>query len=125
MENDNKKLLTVSFFLCGALVAVVANMLMETFAATWGVVGRIVSHDIVNHGLPVFLGVLTFVLLQFNKSVVAFTEEVVQEVKKVVWPSRKDTTAMTIVVCIMLMISGAILGLFDMVSGYLLNFLVN
>ena len=57
--------------------------------------------------------------------IIGTTHEVVTELRKVVWPSREDTTRMTIVTCIMLIISGIALGALDMVSGKLIEWLVN
>jgi preprotein translocase subunit SecE len=124
MENENKKIITLSFLVLGTLVAFTLGLLLDAFSATFGFVARAVSNDVFRHGLPVVSGILTFSLLQFNSKVLAYSDEVITEVKKVVWPSRKDTTAMTIVVVVMLLISGVILGLFDFVSGYLINFIV-
>jgi preprotein translocase subunit SecE len=51
-------------------------------------------------------------------------DEVILEIKKVIWPSRKDTVAMSIVVVVMVIISGLIVSSFDFISGYLINFMM-
>ncbi|HWU42348.1 MAG TPA: preprotein translocase subunit SecE, partial [Bdellovibrio sp.] len=76
------------------------------------------------HGLPVALGIVLFAVLQFNPRVLAWGEEVVTEIRKVVWPSRKDTTAMTIVCVVMVLISSVIISTFDLVSGFFINYLM-
>ena len=48
----------------------------------------------------------------------------VSEIDKVVWPSYKDTSAMTIVVSIMLLFAGVALGLMDMMSNYVVGLMV-
>ena len=49
----------------------------------------------------------------------------VSEVRKVVWPSRKDTVAMTTVCCVMVVLSGVAFGLFDFVASQLIKVFVN
>jgi len=124
MENDNKKILTVSFVVVGLLVAFSAGMLIDTFSGSWAVIAQMANNDLIHHGLPIILGMIAFGCLQFNTKVVQFFDEVVVELRKVVWPSRKDTVAMTIVVCIMLVVSGFLLGIFDFLSSRLVNLLV-
>jgi len=43
------------------------------------------------------------------------------ELKKIVWPSRKDTVAMTIVVIMMVLISGVVFAVFDGLSSYMIG----
>ncbi len=124
MEGNSKKILTVSFVIAAILVAFVVGILLDTAAATFGVFARFMDYDVVRHGIPVISGLIAFLILQFHKKTFVWADEVVVELKKVVWPSKKDTTAMTIVVCIMLVISAIVLGTFDIVAGYLVNFII-
>lgn len=126
MENNNGKVVTVSFMVAGVLVGYIAAFILNTIGASAsGDVARFVNRDVVRHGIPVLIGVLTFLSLQFRKGVVDWADEVVTELRKIVWPSRKDTTNMTIVVCIMVLISGMVLGLFDFISGNIIDWLLN
>lgn len=125
MEKTNDKIITVSFLSGAILLGIVVNVLMETMAAVaTGPFGRVVSHDLVRHGVPFLAGLFLFFALQFNKRVKHWADEVVTEISRVVWPSRRDTTAMTVVVCVMLIISGVTLGLLDVVSGSLIDWLL-
>lgn len=121
MDKTNSKVLTMSFALAGALVAFTLQLLIKAFAGAFGWVAGAADSDLVRHGLPVFIGIGLFLFLQFNKDVQAWGEEVIVEVKKVVFPSQKDTTAMTIVVIIMVLISSVIISSFDFLSGYFVN----
>ena len=126
MESENtKKIMTLSFVGCATVVWLVVGILLDTAAATWGPIARLMDQDIFRHGFPFLLGMATFSALQFNKKVTAYMDEVITEIKKVVWPSRPETSAMTIVVCVMLVISGVLLGFFDMFSGYIVKYLIN
>lgn len=124
MDKSISKILTLSFALAGALVGVTISLLMRAFAGAFGVVARLTDADIVRHGLPVAIGFAVFALLQFNPKVRTWGEEVIVEVKKVVWPSRKDTVAMTIVVLIMVAISSVIITGFDGVSAAVMKWIM-
>lgn len=121
MNNENKKFITVSFVAAGIIVGIVVSSLLAAFSTFSGALASAYANDTLRHGIPVAFGIITFLILQFNKKTVTYADEVVSELKKVVWPNRKDTTAMTIVVCIMVVISGLVLGFFDTISNYVVN----
>ncbi len=126
MESTNNKIITVSFMAAGILLGLVVFVLLESLAAiATGGFGRFAQQDIVRHGLPVVVGLVTFFVLQFNKKVLVWADEVTTELRKIVWPSRKDTVAMTIMVCVMLVISGLVLGLMDVLSASLIDWLLH
>lgn len=123
MEKSNSKILTLSFAVFAVIGAFTVHMLLKAFSSAFGIVARMTDTDLVRHGLPVAVGLLIFASLQFNRRVLTWGDEVVAEIKKVVWPTRKDVIAMTIVVCVMVLISSAIISAFDFVSGYLVRML--
>lgn len=124
MEKTNSKILTLSFAIAGALVGLTTHLLIKAFSGAFGVVARAADSDIVRHGLPVGMGLAVFLALQFNPGVRTWGEEVVNEIHKVVWPSRKDTIAMTIVCVVMVLISSFIISTFDLTSGFFINYLM-
>ncbi|UOF01198.1 preprotein translocase subunit SecE [Bdellovibrio reynosensis] len=124
MEKTNSKILTISFAVAAFLAGLTISLLIKAFAGAFGIVARFADSDIVRHGLPVAVGFVVFAVLQFNPKVLAWGEDVVTEVRKVVWPSRKDTTAMTIACVVMVLISSVIISSFDLISGFFINFLM-
>lgn len=124
MENDNSKILTVSFVIAGVVGSVIMVTILDFLATTFGAVARLYAQDAFRHSLTLGSGILIFALLQFNPKVRVYCDEVVTEVRKVVFPSRKDTTGMTIVVSIMLIFSGVALGLFDYLSNWAVKMLI-
>ncbi len=50
-----------------------------------------------------------------------FVMDIISELRKVVWPSRQDTTYLTIVVLIVAAIVGAALGGIDIAFGWLID----
>ncbi len=121
MDKANSKILTLSFALAAALIGFTVHLLLKIFAGAFGVVARATDSDLVRHGLPVTTALVLFAILQFNPKVLTWGEEVVSEIRKVVFPSRKDTTAMTIVVVVMVLISSVIISTFDVLSAYFIN----
>ncbi|KYG68176.1 preprotein translocase subunit SecE [Bdellovibrio bacteriovorus] len=124
MEKANSKILTISFAIAAILVGLTTSLLIKAFAGAFGVVARAADSDVIRHGVPVALGLVVFAVLQFNPKVMAWGEEVVSEIRKVVWPSRKDTTAMTIACVVMVLISSVIISSFDLISGFFINYLM-
>ena len=127
MDNDNrnKKIITVSLVAVGFVAAIVIRVILESLAATFGSFAQAYSMDWVRHGVPVAVGFVTFAVLQFHPKVQVWADEVVTELLKVVWPTKKDIIAMTIVVCVMLVISSVIIGTFDFLSSNLVKLIIN
>lgn len=121
MDKTNSKILTLSFAIASALVGFAVSMLLKSFSGAFGIVAKLSDSDLVRHGFPVVVGLIMFALLQFNSKVLAWGDDVVVEVRKVVWPGQKDMTAMTIVVVVMVLISSVIVTSFDFVSGYVIS----
>ena len=53
-----------------------------------------------------------------------FLREVRIELKKITWPGRKETIASTVVVIVIVLISGVYLGVVDMLLSRLIRFIV-
>lgn len=125
MENTNSKIITASLAAAGVVLGVTIHLLLKAFAGAFGAVARIMDYDLFRHGLPITIGLALFGVCQFHPKIRAWAEEVVVEVRKVVFPSSKDTVAMTISVIIMVLISSVIITVMDWASGAGLNTLVN
>lgn len=121
MEKTNSKILTLSFALGAALIGFTVHLLIKAFSGAFGVVARATDSDLARHGLPIGIALVIFAVLQFNPKVIAWGEEVVTEVRKVVFPSRKDVTAMTIVCVVMVLVSSVIISTFDLFSAFFIN----
>ena len=124
MDNTNSKFITMCFLSFSALVGFTISTLLRVFSGAFGIIAKAMEMDFVRHGTPVIVAIGLFAALQFNKNILTWAEEVIVEVKKVVWPPVKDTRGMTIVVVIMVIISSIIVSVFDMASGFVLNQLI-
>ena len=58
-----------------------------------------------------------------NERLFTLATEVTVELKKVTWPTRKETMSATVVVIITVIIAAAFLGMFDAVWSYLTRFI--
>jgi preprotein translocase subunit SecE len=124
MNEDNKKFVTVSLVLGSIIVAFTCNLLLELLAANFSVIARLESNAELANGIPVAVGALLFIFLQFNKTTADYMDGVIGELRKVVWPSRRDTGLMTVVVTITLIFSGIVVGIYDSVWAYLIKFFI-
>ncbi|OFZ79094.1 MAG: preprotein translocase subunit SecE [Bdellovibrionales bacterium RIFOXYD1_FULL_53_11] len=65
--------------------------------------------------VSIVVGAITFAVLYKHEQVNRFMNEVVVELSRVTWPTQKETSSATVIVIIMVMISGLILGFLDYV----------
>jgi preprotein translocase subunit SecE len=124
-EKSNQNIINFGFVSAGALAWFLTGVILDVLAGTFGSVARFRNIPAVQHGLPVGLGIITFLILFLNKNIHTWADECVTEVRKVVWPSRKDTFAMTAVVCVMVLVSGMAFGVFDFFASQLIKVFVN
>ncbi len=124
MEKLIGKIMFVSF-VCGAfLVGYTVQVLNTLLSSSFGAYARVMDTDLITNLLPVGCGVAFLIYMYSSKKVKTWAQEVIVEVSKVVWPSKKDTTAMTIFVCIFMLLSGVLLGLFDFFSSQVIQFII-
>src|SRR3989338_5519079 len=111
MNSENKKWIIISFLALATFVWFIAEKIL------FGIV------DVFNIPMYPLIGDLTFLtpiaiipagafFLYFQKNVKIneFTNEVIIELKRIVWPPRKETSASTIIVLVLVFIAASILG---------------
>lgn len=125
MNKTNEKLLTLSFAAFAFLLGLSFHLVLKSFSGAFAFVARLNEADLFKHGLPVAIGLGTFFYLQFNKKTLDWGREVILEITKVVFPTKSDTTALTIVVVIFVLISSVIITLFDFISSFIVKGIIN
>jgi preprotein translocase subunit SecE len=96
------------------------KLLLATLVLASGMVGfYIYSDEMVLFrvlGLLVAAGIATAIAAQTERggAALGFGRSAVTEVRKVVWPTRKETTQTTLIVVAMVILVGIMLWLFDM-----------
>jgi len=103
---------TYVMFACGALV--LAFLLMKVGDWAWGFYGTKPNELLIDGSAVVIAGVAALVALK-NERLFTLAAECTTELKKVTWPTRKETFAATIVVIVTVLVSALILGIFDRV----------
>ncbi|MCW8829618.1 MAG: preprotein translocase subunit SecE [Gammaproteobacteria bacterium] len=103
---DKIKLLIAALVVAGAFFAFYA---MSEMALVFRVLGLLVA-----------VGVAGFIASRatIGKEAVAYTRGAVVEVRKVVWPTRKETVQTTIMVMAMVVVVGIILWVFDWILAW-------
>jgi preprotein translocase subunit SecE len=124
-ENNNQSIVTFAFVVLGFIAYGIAWVLFELAAETFGGAAALRSSELWKNGIPVATGIITFIVLITNKTSNTWGEESVTELRKVVWPSRKDTIAMTMVCCAVVVFFGIGLGIFDFVSSQVVKIFVH
>ncbi len=134
METNFRKFTYLSFLIIAGLVALVGYLLGETLLVAFKVPTQLRAFGesstlILNHAAVagIFSGVLglgSFFGLSFNRKAVEYTDDCVAELTKVTWPTQKETTASTIVVCVMVLIAALIFFLMDLVWSNLFRWIL-
>ena len=124
MEKAVNKIMMVSFISGAALSYYIIAVLMGVLSNSWGAFARVTETQMVRHGVPIAVGFACFCYLTFTPKVRTWAHEVILEVSKVVWPSKKDTYAMTVVVTFLMILSGIILGIFDKISLWVIQYII-
>lgn len=123
-SNPNAKIVTFCFLGFAGLVGFTLSALIRALSGAFAVMAKLNGYDLFKHGLPITVALVLFLYLQFNKGILTWADEVIAEIKKVVWPSGRDTRGMTIVVVVMVLISSVIITSFDWFSAFTLDALI-
>ena len=117
IKEENLKIVTISFIALSFLTGFVIRVIFETLSVAFGFFANFYSMDLFRHGVPIMAGLGAFLIFQVNKSYQKLADEVATEVRKVVWAGKKELYSMTILVCVILIVSGVVLGVFDLLAG--------
>lgn len=103
-------------FLSGGLI--LFFLLNWTGDWIWGYFARH-PNEFVLDGVSAILALGIGIALYRNDRVYALANDVSSELKKVTWPTRKETQIATVVVIVTVLIAAVVLGLFDFVWSWL------
>ena len=125
MNKSNEKILTLSFAIFAFLSGFSLHLILKSFSGAFAIIARLNENDLFKHGAPVLFGFGLFLFLQFNKNVLNWGQEVMLEIAKVVFPSRKDVSALTVVVIVFVLVSSVIITVFDFLSNFIVKGIIN
>lgn len=128
METESRKLSILSFLILSALCSY-AFYLFLTEVANWLKLGG--ANVLLGQPWPVVggtissvLGLIGFLILSTNQKTTEFTDEVFGELKKVTWPTGKETAASTLVVSVMVIIAAVMFLIMDLIWKAFFEFLI-
>lgn len=124
MENQRQKFVLISFLAGAALFGYLILILLFQAAGTFDLEARIPHFDLVVRGISVFSGLVLYIYFYKSERVNQFMNEVVAELARVTWPTQKETSNATVVVLIMVTISGVFLGGMDALWTWLLRWIL-
>ena len=107
-------------FIAGGMV--MAYVLVQTTDWVWGYFQKPEPVRVFLTGV-VLAGLLTFLMWR-SPRYFALGSEIVSELRKVTWPTRKETSQATVVVIILVIIRALILGFFDFFWSWATNLLL-
>jgi len=125
MEKSYNKIIAVAFVAAAALFGYTISVIMKVLMNTWGAFARLVSSPAIEHGIPIAAAAIFFFALILSPKIRAWAGDVAGEISKIVWPSVKDTRALTVVVCIIILICAVLFAIFDMVSSQVVEFILD
>jgi len=108
-------------FAVGALLA--AFLLSKTGDWVWSYFAK--PNELVINGVALLIAASAAVIAYKNERVFAAATEVTRELEKVTWPTRKETSAATIVVIVTVAIAAIILFTFDYIWGLIANWILH
>ncbi len=101
-------------FAGGALV--LSFLLVKLTEWVWGYFGK--PQALVVDAIGIGAGILIAFLGWRREQTFAKAQEIVLELKKVTWPTRKETSAATMVVIVTVIIAAVLLGIFDVIWSW-------
>ena len=123
MENQ-RKWVVLSYAAVAALFAFVIFAFLQKVGASYDFEAKVKNADVIVQFSSVFLGVVLFAWLYRHPQTNQFVEEVFQELGRVTWPTQEETSKATVVVIVMVLISGVILGGFDRLFTWALKYVL-
>ena len=118
---DNRRWILISLFLFGITVGYVSFLLFRNINVMFRLATYFPFAEVLVKALPVVLGVGIFVWVYRSQSRMSYLDDVVGEIRKITWPTRKDTVASTIVVVIAILIIASILGVYDALCNWVIR----
>ncbi len=102
------KFVHLTFALAGLLAAFILSRAMDW---AWSYFAK--PNDLVVNGFAILVAGAAAVVAYRNERVYASVVDITRELEKVTWPTRKETSAATIVVIVTVVIAALILSTFD------------
>ena len=124
MENQQQKWVTLSYLAVAALLSFVALQLGQKLVGAYDLEAKVRNAEMILRVVSIVAGALLFFGLYRSEQATQFVSEVVVELSRVTWPTQKETSAATILVISMVLISGLFLGFLDYLWTVVLKWII-
>jgi preprotein translocase SecE subunit len=119
-----QKWVNLSFLVMAALLGYFVYAAGTKIVGIYDLETRMRNADLVVRGISVLAFAGLFFVLYWNDQVNQFVNEVMVELSRVTWPTQRETSSATIVVIVMVLVSGLLLGLMDYLLTTLLKWVL-
>jgi preprotein translocase subunit SecE len=113
MERQYQKWVNLSYLAAAILFGYIVFSMSGKLVGIYDLETRFRNIDLILRGASVAAAAILFVVLYRKEASNQFMNEAVAELFKVTWPTPKETSSATMVVIVMVLISGVVLGLLD------------
>jgi preprotein translocase SecE subunit len=113
MESQFQKWVNLSYFAVAFLLGYVIFSLSTHVIGAYDLEAKFHNVELVMRIVSVVAGAILFAVLYRHDEANQFMNEVMVELSRVTWPTQKETSSGTVVVIVMVIISGFLLGFFD------------
>jgi preprotein translocase subunit SecE len=124
MENQQQKWVTLSYLAVAALLSFVALQLGQKLVGAYDLEAKVRNAEMILRMVSILLGAVLFFVLYRSEPATQFVSEVVVELSRVTWPNQKETRSATVLVIIMVLISGLFLGFLDYLWTVVLKWVI-
>jgi preprotein translocase SecE subunit len=124
MDNQRQKWVNLSFTAIAIMVAAILFVALTKVAAVYNLESSVKSIDLIIRLGSIALGAGLGLGLYLNDQSNAFANEVVLEMTRVTWPNNKESINATIWVILFVLISGAVLGIFDSLWAWIIKIIL-
>lgn len=121
---DNRKIILSSYTVAAFIGWFLVRSAIAALRVEWYAFRRLPGAEWIQEGLPVLLALTVFGVLFKHPRVNVFMDDVVVELKKVIWPAREDVSKSTTVVVICILVASLILASFDLLWGKVIGALL-
>lgn len=113
MESQYQKWVNLSYLAFAILFGYIVFATAGKVVGAYDLETRVRNIELILRGVSIAAGAILFVGLYRNDQANQFMNEVMAELARVTWPTQKDTTSATMIVIVMVVVSGMVLGLLD------------
>jgi preprotein translocase subunit SecE len=121
MESQHQKWVNLSYLAVAILFGYMIFSMAGKIVGAYDLEARVRNIELILRGVSLVAGTIFFLALYRHEQANQYMNEVMVELSRVTWPTQKDTISATVVVIIMVVISGIILGFLDYLWIYLLK----